>query len=80
MNRHIQEVNDAEQERLLSEEFHRTISQKMLSAANKIKQMEKENVKAIRKSRLYFELRVEFHLIMDHQKAMISHLETEVIY
>lgn len=40
--------------------------------------MEKENAKAIKKSRIYFELRVEFHLVMDHQKTMISCLETEV--
>ena len=78
LNRHIQEVNDAEQERLIAEEFHRAISQKMLLAAYKIKQMEKENAKAIKKSRIYFELMVEFNLVMNHQKAMISRLETEV--
>jgi len=78
LNQHIRRVSEAEHERAIAEEFHRAISQKMIASSNKIKQLEKEHPKAIKKSLHYFELCKEFGRIMDHQKAEIVRLEKEV--
>jgi chromosome segregation ATPase len=78
LNHHVQRVNEAEAERSAAGEAHRCISQKMIEINQKIKQMEKEYSRSIKKSRHYFELCMEFRRTLDHQKAYISKLEREV--
>lgn len=78
LNRHIQRVSDAEQERQLAEEHHKIISQRLLIVTTRIHKLEKEFAKSIKKSRYYFSQREEFRRVMDHQKEMIRLLEIEV--
>ncbi|VDK35879.1 unnamed protein product [Gongylonema pulchrum] len=78
LNHHIQRVNEAERERLAAEESHRRISDQMTQLSKEIAAMEKTNARAIKKSRLYFEQRIEFTRILEHQKNHILKLETEV--
>ena len=78
MNHHIQRVNECEAERLACEEAHRQVSAKMLECSTFIRQMEKENGRAIKKSRLYFDQRVEFTRVLEQQKQLILRLEMEV--
>lgn len=78
LNRHIQRVAEAERERALAEDHHRTVSRRMVIVSARVKQLEKEYSRSIKKSRHYFDQREEFRRIMDHQKALIKRLELEV--
>uniref|UniRef100_A0A914WN52 Uncharacterized protein n=1 Tax=Plectus sambesii TaxID=2011161 RepID=A0A914WN52_9BILA len=78
LNHHVQRVNEAEEERLLSEEEHRRVSQRIIDIAQRIKQFEKEQGRTIKKSRVYFDSRVEFTRVLEQQKALIQRLEAEV--
>lgn len=78
LNHHIQRVNEAEKERLAAEEAHRTVSEQMGACTLRIAALQKENSRAIKKSRHYFEQRVEFTRILENQKSLILRLETEV--
>lgn len=50
----------------------------MLLTAAQISSMEKEHRAAIKKSRSYFDQRLEFSRVLDRQKALIMQLESEV--
>ncbi|VDD97229.1 unnamed protein product [Enterobius vermicularis] len=78
LNHHIQRVNEAEKERIAAEEAHRAISVKMAECSARIATMQKENGRAIKKSRHYFEQRVQFAKVLENQKRFILELETEV--
>uniref|UniRef100_A0A0N5AAU4 SH3 domain-binding protein 5-like n=1 Tax=Syphacia muris TaxID=451379 RepID=A0A0N5AAU4_9BILA len=78
LNHHIQRVNEAEKERVAAEEAHRAISLKMAECTARIAIMQKENGRAIKKSRHYFEQRVQFTKVLENQKRLIVELETEV--
>lgn len=78
LNHHIQRVNEAEKERIAAEEAHRAISLKMAECSARIAAMQKENGRSIKKSRHYFEQRVQFTKILENQKHLILELETEV--
>ncbi|TKR72310.1 hypothetical protein L596_019781 [Steinernema carpocapsae] len=78
LNYHVQKVQEADEEVKAAEAEHRDVSMKMMETRNKIAQMEKDNGKAIKKSRHYFEQRVEFTRVLEHQKALIQRLEVEV--
>ena len=80
LNHHIQRVNEAEKERIDAEESHRRVSQKMTECAARIAVMQKENGRSIKKSRHYFEQRVQFTKILENQKRLIVALETEVCF
>lgn len=79
LNHHIQRVNEAEKERIAAEEAHRAISVKMAECSARIATMQKENGRAIKKSRHYFEQRVQFAKVLENQKRFILELETEVL-
>uniref|UniRef100_A0AC35TKQ8 SH3 domain-binding protein 5-like n=1 Tax=Rhabditophanes sp. KR3021 TaxID=114890 RepID=A0AC35TKQ8_9BILA len=68
----------AEKERTEAEGEHREISQQMMEISQKIKVMEKDSSRAIKKSRFYFEQRLEFTKILEGQKSLINRLEKEV--
>uniref|UniRef100_A0A0R3RUW5 SH3 domain-binding protein 5-like n=1 Tax=Elaeophora elaphi TaxID=1147741 RepID=A0A0R3RUW5_9BILA len=78
LNHHIQRVNEAEQERIAAEEVHRSISERMAQLSKEIAQMLDGNARSIKKSRHYFEQRIEFTRILEHQKSLILKLESEV--
>lgn len=78
MNHHIQRVNEAEEERIMAEEIHRSISDRMTQLAKEIAKMLEGNARSIKKSRHYFEQRIEFTKILEHQKSLILKLESEV--
>ena len=71
-------MSEAEGERTAAGEAHRVVSQRMIEVTLRIKQMEKDNSRSIKKSRQYFEQCMEFRRKLDHQKAIISKLEKEV--
>ncbi|CAB3399669.1 unnamed protein product [Caenorhabditis bovis] len=78
LNHHIQRVSEVEEERMMAEALHASKAYSMLQLAEKIRAMEKENRSAIKKSRHYFEKRLEFTRILEQQKATILKLEAEV--
>lgn len=78
LNHHIQRVREVEEERTAAESLHASKAHAMLHLAEKIRTMEKDNRYAIKKSRLYFEKRLEFTKILEAQKATILCLEAEV--
>ncbi|KAK0400453.1 hypothetical protein QR680_015252 [Steinernema hermaphroditum] len=78
LNYHIQKVKEADEEVCQAEAEHRDVSMKMMEIRHRIAQMEKDNGKAIKKSRHYFEQRIEFTRVLEHQKALIQRLEAEV--
>lgn len=78
LNHHIQRVNEAEAERIAAEELHRSVSARMAETTLRIAAIQKENSRAIKKSRHYFEQRVEFTRILEQQKSLIFSLESEV--
>ncbi|KAK5968368.1 Guanine nucleotide exchange factor rei-2 [Trichostrongylus colubriformis] len=78
LNHHIQRVNEAEQERVVSGNEHRAISEKMMALADRIRKMEKDHRSSIKKSRTYFDQRLEFTRVLERQKELILRLEAEV--
>ncbi|CAI2355543.1 unnamed protein product [Caenorhabditis sp. 36 PRJEB53466] len=78
LNHHIQRVREVEEERSVAESVHAAKAHSMLHLAEKIRVMEKTNRSAIKKSRLYFEKRLEFTKILEEQKKTILCLEAEV--
>uniref|UniRef100_A0A0K0FWG7 SH3 domain-binding protein 5-like (inferred by orthology to a human protein) n=1 Tax=Strongyloides venezuelensis TaxID=75913 RepID=A0A0K0FWG7_STRVS len=78
LNHHIQRIGEAEKERTNAENCHKEISIKMTEISQKIKQMERDHNRAIKKSRYYFEQRMEFTKILEGQKHLINKLEKEV--
>lgn len=73
-------MNEAEEERSAAEYVHRSISTKMSDCAQRIASIEKTNSRAIKKSKRYFEQRIEFTRILEQQKNFITKLEAEVIF
>ncbi|VDL76887.1 unnamed protein product [Nippostrongylus brasiliensis] len=78
LNHHIQRVNEAEEERLASGEEHRMISERLMTLADQIRKMEKDQRSSIKKSRTYFDQRLEFTRVLERQKELILRLEAEV--
>ncbi|GMT31148.1 hypothetical protein PFISCL1PPCAC_22445 [Pristionchus fissidentatus] len=78
LNHHIQRVSEAENERAAAEDAHRAVAVQMLTLAGSISAMEKEQRSSIKKSRSYFDQRLEFSRVLEQQKALIIRLETEV--
>ncbi|RCN48423.1 SH3 domain-binding protein 5 [Ancylostoma caninum] len=79
LNHHIQRVNEAEEERLASGDEHRAISERLMALADQIRKMEKDQRSSIKKSRTYFDQRLEFTRVLERQKELILRLEAEVI-
>ncbi|CAD5229776.1 unnamed protein product [Bursaphelenchus okinawaensis] len=78
LNHHIQRVNEAESERLEAEEMHRCLSHRLIEVTQRVKQLGKDNARAIKKTRHYFDLHMDFRKRLDQQKQKISCLEAEV--
>ncbi|KAK6009023.1 SH3 domain-binding protein 5 [Ostertagia ostertagi] len=78
LNHHIQRVNEAEKERVISGNEHRAISERLMTLADQIRKMEKDQRSSIKKSRTYFDQRLEFTRVLERQKELILRLEAEV--
>ncbi|PIO69657.1 SH3 domain-binding protein 5, partial [Teladorsagia circumcincta] len=78
LNHHIQRVNEAEKERVTSGNEHRAISERLMTLADQIRKMEKDQRSSIKKSRTYFDQRLEFTRVLERQKELILRLEAEV--
>jgi len=78
LNHHVQRVNEAEQERLSAEEEHCQLSQQMIQCTQRVRQLAKDNSRSIKKAKHYFDLHKDFKKRLEHQKMLISKLETEV--
>ncbi|CAJ0609298.1 unnamed protein product [Cylicocyclus nassatus] len=78
LNHHIQRVNEAEEERLASGNEHRAISERLMKLSDQIRKMEKDQRSSIKKSRTYFDQRLEFTRVLERQKELILRLEAEV--
>ncbi|KAI6180463.1 SH3 domain-binding protein 5-like protein [Aphelenchoides besseyi] len=91
LNHHVQRVNEAEKERYDAEEgnqcvllsfhcflAHRLLSLRLIECTQKVTQTAKDNSRAIKKTRHYFDLQLENRKRLDAQKQMISRLEAEV--
>ncbi|VDK56581.1 unnamed protein product [Anisakis simplex] len=78
LNHHIQRVNETESERQQAEEMHRNLSAQMANTAMKVISLHKQNARAIKKSRHYFDQRIEFTRVLEQQKDLIVKLEIEV--
>lgn len=78
LNHHIQRVSEAEEERMLAEAEHASKAYLMLQVTEKIRNILKDNKSSIKKSRNYFEKRLEFTKILEAQKELILNLEHEV--
>ncbi|CAE1307944.1 unnamed protein product [Acanthosepion pharaonis] len=73
------EVNEAEKERIESEQYHEKTTKVFKEAEESVQQLQKELKRSISKSKPYFEMKVKFNQLMDEQKQRVSHLEAEVI-
>ncbi|VDP06450.1 unnamed protein product, partial [Heligmosomoides polygyrus] len=78
LNHHIQRVNEAEEERSISGDEHRAISERLMALGDQIRKMEKDQRSSIKKSRTYFDQRLEFTRVLERQKELILRLEAEV--
>uniref|UniRef100_A0A915J312 SH3 domain-binding protein 5-like protein n=1 Tax=Romanomermis culicivorax TaxID=13658 RepID=A0A915J312_ROMCU len=91
LNHHVQRVNEAEIERLKSEQEHQGISRMVSEATSMLLSLEQELRRNIRKSKPYFDARyttrvnshsvqffVDFTKVLEKQKELILRLEAEI--
>lgn len=71
-------MNEAEQERLRTEEEHKLVSAKHQVCLAQVAKYEKELRRHINKSKPYFDTRVEFTRVLENQKDLIHRLELEI--
>lgn len=79
LNHATMKVNEAEKERIESEQYHEKTTKVFKEAEESVQQLQKELKRSISKSKPYFEMKVKFNQLMDEQKQRVSHLEAEVI-
>ncbi|KFD60991.1 hypothetical protein M514_26841, partial [Trichuris suis] len=78
LNHHIHRVNEAEVDRLQSENEHKRISQQVEEATRNVSVLQSALKRSIQKSKPYFEARVEFTKVLQNQKSLIQRLEAEI--
>ncbi|XP_029647008.1 uncharacterized protein LOC115220940 [Octopus sinensis] len=79
LNHATMKVNEAEKERIESEQYHERTTKIFKEAEECVQQLQKDLKRSISKSKPYFEMKVKFNQVMDEQKHRVSRLETEVI-
>ncbi|XP_013882212.1 SH3 domain-binding protein 5-like isoform X2 [Austrofundulus limnaeus] len=72
------EVNEAEEERLCSEQEHQRVTLLCQDAEARVQTLQKSLRKAILKSKPYFELKAQFNHILEEHKAKVLQLEEQV--
>lgn len=78
LNHHVQRVNEAEIERLKSEQEHQGVSRMVSEATSMLLALEQELRRSIKKSKPYFDARVDFTKVLEKQKELILRLEAEI--
>ncbi|XP_072391797.1 uncharacterized protein [Diabrotica undecimpunctata] len=78
LNHATQRVNDAERDRGLAETEHRIACVKHDAANAKVQSLQKELKRAITKSRPYYEMKAHYNQLLEHQKARVHTLESQV--
>ncbi len=72
------QVNEAEVERIQSEEEHKQISLVVEESSRRAATFEKELARHIRKSRPYFDFRRDYTRVLEEQKALVQRIEAEI--
>ncbi|XP_034017017.1 SH3 domain-binding protein 5-like [Thalassophryne amazonica] len=78
LNHATAKVNEAEEERLHSEQEHQRVTQLCQDAEARVQTLQKALKKVILKSKPYFELKAQFNHILEEHKAKVVQLEQEV--
>uniref|UniRef100_A0A8C9YK20 SH3 domain-binding protein 5 n=1 Tax=Sander lucioperca TaxID=283035 RepID=A0A8C9YK20_SANLU len=78
LNHATAKVNEAEEERLRSEQEHQRVTQLCQEAEARVQTLQKALKKVILKSKPYFELKAQFNHILEEHKARVVQLEERV--
>ncbi|XP_013882210.1 SH3 domain-binding protein 5-like isoform X1 [Austrofundulus limnaeus] len=78
LNHATAKVNEAEEERLCSEQEHQRVTLLCQDAEARVQTLQKSLRKAILKSKPYFELKAQFNHILEEHKAKVLQLEEQV--
>ncbi|XP_032392132.1 SH3 domain-binding protein 5-like isoform X2 [Etheostoma spectabile] len=78
LNHATAKVNEAEEERLRSEQEHQRVTQLCQEAEARVQILQKALKKVIVKSKPYFELKAQFNHILEEHKARVVQLEERV--
>ncbi|XP_028836094.1 SH3-binding domain protein 5-like, a [Denticeps clupeoides] len=71
-------VNEAEEERLQSEQEHQRVTKQCQEAEERVQNLQKSLKKVILKSKPYFELKVQFNNVLEEHKSKVLELEERV--
>uniref|UniRef100_A0A7N8Y5N3 SH3 domain-binding protein 5 n=1 Tax=Mastacembelus armatus TaxID=205130 RepID=A0A7N8Y5N3_9TELE len=78
LNHATTKVNEAEEERLHSEQEHQQVTQLCQDAEVRVQTLQKALKKVILKSKPYFELKAQFNQILEEHKHKVVQLEEQV--
>jgi len=79
LNHSTMKVNEAEQERIASESYHKLASHRYQEADQYVKFLQKDLKRNIAKSRSYFETKAKLNQLMEEQKTRVTKLEEQVL-
>ncbi|XP_064618453.1 LOW QUALITY PROTEIN: uncharacterized protein LOC135482412 [Liolophura sinensis] len=79
LNHATMKVNEAEKERIESEQEHQLTAKFYNEADQRVQFLQKELKRAITKSRPYFEMKGKFNQLMEEQKQYVAKLEAQVV-
>ncbi|XP_059141721.1 uncharacterized protein LOC131929494 isoform X2 [Physella acuta] len=71
-------VNDAERERIESEQFHQQTTVNFKRREEEVQKLQKDLKRNITKSKPYFEMKAKFNQVMEEHKRAVSRLEEDV--
>ncbi|XP_034030088.1 SH3-binding domain protein 5-like, a isoform X2 [Thalassophryne amazonica] len=78
LNHATSKVNEAEEERLRSEQEHMRVTHACQEAEARVQMLQKSLKRAILKSKPYFELKAQFNHILEEHKTKVLQLEQHV--
>ncbi|KAF7700248.1 hypothetical protein HF521_003206 [Silurus meridionalis] len=78
LNHATAKVNEAEDERLRSEREHMRVTQLCQAAEARVQILQKSLKRTIIKSKPYFELKVQFNIVLEEHKLKVTQLEERV--
>ncbi|XP_055901630.1 uncharacterized protein LOC106069192 [Biomphalaria glabrata] len=78
LNHATMKVNDAERERIESEDFHQRTTLNFKHKEEEVQRLQKDLKRSITKSKPYFEMKAKFNQVMEERKRAVSRLEEDV--
>ncbi|XP_005104675.1 uncharacterized protein LOC101846373 [Aplysia californica] len=78
LNHATMKVNDAERERIESEDCHQQTTVSFKKRDEEVQKLQKDLKRAITKSKPYFEMKAKFNQVMEDHKRSVSRLEDDV--